>query len=192
MNFELHTVRCAAQLLKEKKEKAELDYFNSMQSRADLEATKAKKNKKKKKPHQKENIGSEDDFDSLCEQIQSLDKVCNFPRCKTLVATLGVTCKFCGVRWRSLGEKCVTKTLTHQGSAWLTAWPRCTGAERRLGAAQGDRWPGRVLSIRDQVVSAVSSLWSFLQCSSLQEVIITSLWTLLRELSLLGSLIKRC
>ena len=98
MNFELHTVRCAAQLLKEKKEKAELDYFNSMQSQADLEATKAKKNKKKKKPHQKENLGSEDDFDSLCEQFQSLDKVCNFPRCKTLVATLGVTCKFCGLR----------------------------------------------------------------------------------------------
>merc|ERR1712181_214563 len=97
MNFDLHQVRCAAQLLKEQKDKAEVDYFNSLQSQADLESSKAKKNKKKKKPQTKENT-VEDDFDSLCEQFQSLDKVCNFTRCKTLVSTLGVTCTFCRIR----------------------------------------------------------------------------------------------
>ena len=97
-NFELHQVRCAAQLLKEQKDRAEVDYFNSLQSRADLESSKSKKNKKKKKPQQKENTGSEDDFASLCEQFQSLDKVCNYTRCKTLVSTLGVTCTFCRIR----------------------------------------------------------------------------------------------
>jgi len=132
MNFELHTVRCAAQLLKEKKEKAELDYFNSMQSQADLEATKAKKNKKKKKPHQKENIGSEDDFDSLCEQFQSLDKVCNFPRCKTLVATLGVTCKFCGVRF----------CLTHSMAEVHGCGEEARSSARRQVAREGAVNPG--------------------------------------------------
>ena len=97
MNFELHKVRCATQLLKEQKDKAEVDYFNSLQRQADLESSKSKKNKKKK-PQQKEKTGSEEDFDSLCEQFQSLDKVCNFTRCKTLVSTLGVTCTFCRVR----------------------------------------------------------------------------------------------
>ena len=97
MNFELHKVRCATQLLKEQKDKAEVDYFNSLQRQADLESSKGKKNKKKK-PQQKEKTGSEEDFDSLCEQFQSLDKVCNFTRCKTLVSTLGVTCSFCRVR----------------------------------------------------------------------------------------------
>ena len=96
-NFELHQVRCATQLLKEQKDRAEVDYFNSLQSQADLESSKSKKNKKKKL-QQKEKKESEEDFDSLCEQFQSLDKVCNYTRCKTLVSTLGVTCTFCRIR----------------------------------------------------------------------------------------------
>ena len=42
LNFELHQVRCATQLLKEQKDKAEVDYFNSLQSQADLESSKSK------------------------------------------------------------------------------------------------------------------------------------------------------
>merc|ERR1712029_776592 len=42
---------------------------------------------------------SDDDFESLCEEFQKLDQVCNYPKCKVLVATLGVTCKFCGLRF---------------------------------------------------------------------------------------------
>lgn len=97
LNFELHKVRCAIETLKEQKDRAEIDYFNSLQSQSDLVSSKGKKNRKKNKA-QKESAGSEDDFDSLCEQFQTLDKVCNFNRCKTLVSTLGVTCTFCRIR----------------------------------------------------------------------------------------------
>jgi len=131
-NFELHQVRCAAQLLKEQKDRAEVDYFNSLQSRADLESSKSKKNKKKKKPQQKENTGSEDDFDSLCEQFQSLDKVCNYTRCKTLVSTLGVTCTFCRIRF----------CLTHSMAEVHGCGEEARSSARRQVAREGTVNPG--------------------------------------------------
>ena len=62
------------------------------------------KSKKKKAKKMEQNIAnkiksSDDDFESLCEEFQKLDQVCNFPKCKKLVSTLGVTCKFCGLRF---------------------------------------------------------------------------------------------
>lgn len=81
-NYELHQLKCAVQLLKEEE--------------SIIKDVKPKKNKKKTK---KQSADTDEDFDSLCSQFQKLDKVCNFPRCKTLVATLGVDCKFCLVRW---------------------------------------------------------------------------------------------
>ena len=61
--------------------------------------TSREKKKSKKKKASKSVDTLEDDFDQLCEGFQKLDKVCNFPKCKTLVATLGVNCTFCLVRF---------------------------------------------------------------------------------------------
>jgi len=133
LNFELHQVRCATQLLKEQQDKAEVDYFNSLQSQADLESSRSKKNKKKKKPQQKENTGgSEEDFDNLCEQFQSLDKVCNFTRCKTLVSTLGVTCTFCRIRF----------CLTHSMAEVHGCGEDARSSARRQVAREGTVNPG--------------------------------------------------
>ena len=81
-NIELHKVRCVvpAPASEIKKEAPKLP---------------KKKSSKKKQTESTE----EEDFDSLCAQFQKLDTVCNFPKCKTLVATLGVNCKFCLVRF---------------------------------------------------------------------------------------------
>jgi len=83
-NIELHKMRCdTARVTREEGGGAEKE--------------KEKKKNKKKKSISKDN--PEDDFDELCEGFQKLDKVCNFPKCKTLVATLGVNCVFCLVRF---------------------------------------------------------------------------------------------
>ena len=78
-NIELHKIRCVVPVDMKK------------------EAPKAPKKKSSKKKQTA--INEDEDFDSLCEQFQKLDTVCNFPKCKTLVATLGVTCPFCLLRF---------------------------------------------------------------------------------------------
>eukprot|EP00092_Neocalanus_flemingeri_P015084 GFUD01016295.1.p1 GENE.GFUD01016295.1~~GFUD01016295.1.p1 ORF type:complete len:986 (-),score=401.27 GFUD01016295.1:749-3706(-) len=83
-NIELHKARCDQ--VKVNKE--------------EMAGSKGKENKKsKKKKASKPRDSNEDDFDELCEGFQKLDKVCNYPKCKTLVATLGVNCTFCFVRF---------------------------------------------------------------------------------------------
>jgi len=131
INFELHKARCASQLLKEQKDRAEVEYFKSLQSQADLECSKSKKNKKKK-TQQKGNTRSEEDFDSLCEQFQSLDKVCNYTRCKTLVSTLGVTCTFCRIRF----------CLTHSMAEVHGCGEEARSSARRQVAREGTVNPG--------------------------------------------------
>ena len=83
-NVELHKTRCD-------------------QAKVNMEEvvrTKEKEKKKSKKKKASKSVDTlEDDFDQLCEGFQKLDKVCNFPKCKTLVATLGVNCTFCLVRF---------------------------------------------------------------------------------------------
>jgi len=83
-NIELHKMRCV-QAMVTKDEVGE------------VEGEKEKKKSKKKKSKAKDI--PEDEFDELCQSFQKLDKVCNYPRCKTLVATLGVNCTFCLVRF---------------------------------------------------------------------------------------------
>jgi len=88
-NIELHKIRCTVKL-EEVKENIGSD-----------NGAKSKKKKAKKKEQNIANKikSSDDDFESLCEEFQKLDQVCNFPKCKKLVSTLGVTCKFCGLRF---------------------------------------------------------------------------------------------
>jgi len=51
------------------------------------------------KKGKKNKVAEEEDFDAMLESFQKKDKVCNYPKCKTLIATLGVDCKFCRVRF---------------------------------------------------------------------------------------------
>ena len=87
-NIDLHKLRCKIQ---------------PVQLKTKIDAPKSKDGKgvknKKKEAKVKNDHAGEDDFDSLCDQFQKLDKVCNFPKCKVLVATIGVNCKFCGLRF---------------------------------------------------------------------------------------------
>lgn len=89
-NIDLHKIRCSVI-------SAETMILNETTA-----AVKSKKSKKKsvrsQGPEAKQEV-NEDDFDGLCEQFQKLDKICNFPKCKSLVATIGVNCKFCLVRF---------------------------------------------------------------------------------------------
>jgi len=83
-NVELHKARCD-------QAKVNMD---------EVIGTREKEKKKSKKKKASKSVDTlEDDFDQLCEGFQKLDKVCNFPKCKTLVATLGVNCTFCLVRF---------------------------------------------------------------------------------------------
>ena len=108
-NIELHKIRCVVPVDVKK------------------EAAKAPKKKSSKKKQTVSN--EEEDFDSLCEQFQQLDKVCNFPKCKTLVATLGVNCKFCLVRF------CLTHSMAEVHGC---------GEEARRSARQQMLREGRV------------------------------------------------
>jgi len=85
-NIELHKVRCA---------KAVIANVNRNELIRKVEVEKGNKTKKKSKAKTVE----EEDFDQLCESFKKLDTVCNFPKCKTLVATLGVNCAFCRIRF---------------------------------------------------------------------------------------------
>ena len=54
----------------------------------------------RKKVKKKTKIIQDDgDLDQLFDEFQKLDSICNFEKCKVLVSTLGVTCKFCMVRF---------------------------------------------------------------------------------------------
>ena len=89
-NIDLHKLRCKIQPVQLK---AKIDAPKSKEG-------KGSKNKKKEAKVKVDKDGQEiDDFDSLCDQFQKLDKVCNYPKCKVLVATIGVNCKFCGLRF---------------------------------------------------------------------------------------------
>merc|ERR1719319_459581 len=68
-NFELHSLRCEAQVLRE------LQYFKEEEAKAD--SVKPKKAKTKKPKKEKE---PEDDFAAVCAEFQQLDTVCNYPR----------------------------------------------------------------------------------------------------------------
>ena len=88
-NIDLHKLRCVCVV--------EIEESPGLSKGA--KSKKSKKKESKVKSKVKEDGNNDDDFDSLCEQFQKLDKVCNYPKCKVLVATLGVTCKFCGLRF---------------------------------------------------------------------------------------------
>jgi len=83
-NIELHKMRCVKAVVVDTKEVKEKEI-------------RKEKTTKKKKSKSKDIV--DDDFDNLCDSFQKLDTVCNFPKCKTLVATLGVNCAFCRVRF---------------------------------------------------------------------------------------------
>ena len=76
-----------------------------LQENVDPTKPKVAKSKISKKKEAKSSFKSkpadvgDDEFESLCEQFQKLDKVCNYPGCKVKVVTIGVTCKFCGLRF---------------------------------------------------------------------------------------------
>jgi len=81
-NIELHKLRCTLKVVEPE------------QSKHKTNQNKAKKNKKK--PKQEE---TEDDFDKICDQFATMNKICNFSGCKTKVVVIGVDCKFCRVRF---------------------------------------------------------------------------------------------
>merc|ERR1711963_576324 len=83
-NIELHKLRCSV---------------IAVEAVKNTESVKKPKKKKEKKKKESTPVDGDDEFDTLCEQFQKLDKVCNFPKCKALVATIGVNCKFCMIRF---------------------------------------------------------------------------------------------
>jgi len=87
-NIELHKARC------EKNKKLEQVQQNDFKEPLSSEKKESKKKKGKKKKDE-----LEDDFKTLCDSFQKLDSVCNFPKCKVKVSTLGVTCPFCRLRF---------------------------------------------------------------------------------------------
>ena len=86
-NIELHKLRCSVIAVE------------AVKNTESVKKPKKKKEKKKKESTPVDDVNGDDEFDTLCEQFQKLDKVCNFPKCKVLVATIGVNCKFCMIRF---------------------------------------------------------------------------------------------
>ena len=50
-------------------------------------------------------MADEDEIDKLLESFNKLDTVCNYEKCKVLVAVLGVNCNFCRIRWQQKSWK---------------------------------------------------------------------------------------
>ena len=124
-NIDLHKLRCKIQPVQ-------------LEQKTDAQKPKGGKGTKNKKKEAKAKVDpatkEDDDFDSLCNQFQKLDKVCNFPKCKALVATIGVTCKFCGVRF------CLTHSMAEVhgcGEAARTAARQQITREGRLVPGSG-------------------------------------------------------
>ena len=76
-NIDLHVLRC------------------KLKDDISIEKEKPKKSKKKEKIKSPE----PEDFDSLCDQFQQMNKVCNFENCKAKVVIIGVNCNFCAKRF---------------------------------------------------------------------------------------------
>ena len=81
-NMQLHKLRCASK------------FAQPEQSKPKIDQNKVKKNKKKERQEE-----TEDDFDAICEQFATMNKICNFSGCKTKVAIIGADCKFCRIRF---------------------------------------------------------------------------------------------
>lgn len=113
-NIELHKIRCTRPVILNEEVKV------------------PKEGKKSKKAKQKENRNDEDDFDQLCASFQKLDKICNFPKCKALVATLGVNCSFCLLRF----------CLTHSMAEIHGCGDKAKQAARQQISAEGRIVPG--------------------------------------------------
>merc|ERR1712228_394703 len=112
---ELHMLRCA-----------------KIQITEIVEDTTEKVKKKKKKAKDKFPDGDEEDFDLLCEGFQNMNKVCNYPKCKTLITTLGVDCPFCRVRF----------CLHHSMAEVHGCGPQAKQAARQQVQRQGKITPG--------------------------------------------------
>jgi ATP-dependent RNA/DNA helicase IGHMBP2 len=92
-NMELHKLRCQVQLA------ATAVISTVSQSSSCAVPTKKKKSAPVKKlPGASKNDDIED-FDALCEQFQTLNRVCNYEKCKTKTAVLGADCVHCRVRF---------------------------------------------------------------------------------------------
>lgn len=84
-NLDLHLLRCKIPMLP-----------TSVPSKSEK---KEKGHKKKKKTKKLSDKTEEEDFDALLENFSKLDKICNFVKCKTKIATLGITCEHCRIRY---------------------------------------------------------------------------------------------
>jgi ATP-dependent RNA/DNA helicase IGHMBP2 len=89
-NMELHKLRCQVQL--------GASAVNSTVSQSSSLPKKKKSAPVKKLPGASKTDEVED-FDALCEQFQTLNRVCNYEKCKTKTAVLGADCVHCRVRF---------------------------------------------------------------------------------------------
>jgi ATP-dependent RNA/DNA helicase IGHMBP2 len=91
-NMELHKLRCQVQL-----------GASAVNSTVSQSSSCALPKKKKSAPVKKLPGASKtddiEDFDALCEQFQTLNRVCNYEKCKTKTAVLGADCVHCRVRF---------------------------------------------------------------------------------------------
>ncbi len=85
-NFVLHRIRCQSANRKDSKEKMDVK----------PKTAKSSKNKRKGKVAVDK---KEEDFDALIAAAVKENTTCNFTKCKTLTATLGHNCEFCGKRF---------------------------------------------------------------------------------------------
>eukprot|EP00095_Tigriopus_kingsejongensis_P010403 maker-scaffold1716_size30199-snap-gene-0.9 protein:Tk10403 transcript:maker-scaffold1716_size30199-snap-gene-0.9-mRNA-1 annotation:"dna-binding protein smubp-2" len=87
-NMELHKVRCRRS-------------HAAVPNPPPVEVAKAVavKAKKKKAKSAGKAADDEQDIDKLLERFSKLDKMCNHEKCKAKIATLGVNCEFCRVRF---------------------------------------------------------------------------------------------
>jgi ATP-dependent RNA/DNA helicase IGHMBP2 len=90
-NMELHKLRCQVQL--------GASAVNSTANQSSSTLPKKKKSAPVKKLPAASKTDDVEDFDALCEQFQTLNRVCNYEKCKTKTAVLGADCVHCRVRF---------------------------------------------------------------------------------------------
>ena len=72
----------------------------SLNASSKLDATESLKGAAKKKAKKgKPKKSTEEDFDTICEEFENMNKVCNFTGCKTKVSIIGANCAHCRVRF---------------------------------------------------------------------------------------------
>eukprot|EP00088_Acartia_fossae_P006397 TRINITY_DN12950_c0_g1_i6.p1 TRINITY_DN12950_c0_g1~~TRINITY_DN12950_c0_g1_i6.p1 ORF type:complete len:989 (-),score=212.71 TRINITY_DN12950_c0_g1_i6:60-3026(-) len=87
-NIELHKLRCNVNTEKSSHESTKLKATEGVK-------VAAKKKTKKGKPKN----SNDEDFDTICEEFENMNKVCNFTGCKTKVSIIGANCAHCRVRF---------------------------------------------------------------------------------------------